>query len=164
LFSFRNFRVYLTLSEKREGLRNTVEGLALAALLVFACLMIQRSDRAIADKASKQALAFLPTPESPMFISQDERRVANMFISDTLPRLMKMGLITKYQRSEFATALLVAGPVWTKRTRFVKESLLTAVATYNKANGLSAWTLILDDHDGTLYAQVLPSSRKEVYN
>ncbi len=77
---------------------------------------------------------------------------------------MKLGLITKYERNESTTALLVAGRVWKKRTRFVKESLLLAVATYNRVNGLSAWTLVLDDQDGTMYAQVLPSNRREVYD
>ena len=139
-----------------------------AATLVFILwsgyTFVERSDRRIIDRASKRALAFLPAPESSMFISNDERRVANNFISDTLPRLMKMGLITKYQRNEDTTALLVAGRVWNQRSLFVKESLLTAVATYNKVNGFSAWTLVLDDHDGTMYAQVLPSNRKEIYN
>lgn len=141
-----------------------VNGLTLVLILWGGYTLVDRSDRRIIDGASKRARAFLPTSESSMYISNDEIRVANNFISDTLPRLMKMGLITKYQRNENTTALLVAGRVWNMRSRFVKESLLTAIATYNKVNGLSAWTLVLDDHDGTMYAQVLRSNRKEIYN
>ncbi len=162
MFPFTDFGTNVTFPSKK--LKSIAEGVALTAWLVFVCLMIQRSDEVIVDTANKRALAFLPTSESSMSISNDELRVSNIFISDTLPRLMKLGLITKYERNESTTALLVAGRVWKKRTRFVKESLLLAVATYNRVNGLSAWTLVLDDQDGTMYAQVLPSNRREVYD
>ncbi len=156
-------KVFESFLSRHRQLHLLVNAWMITTLLWGTFAIVTRSDRAIMKRASRRVAGFLSTSGSSMFVSNDERRIANMFISDTLPRLMKMGLVTKYQRTESTTAMLVAGPIWKQRTLFVKESLLTAVATYNKVNGLSAWTLVLDDHDGTLYAQVLPSNRKEVY-
>jgi hypothetical protein len=132
-------------------------------LLSVAYALVERSDKSIVERQSKRAFVAVPLLQLSDEITDDERRVANLFIADTLPRLMKKGLITKYVRNETNTTLLVVGSVWKGRTRFVKESLLTAVLAFNKVNGHNLWTRVLDECDGTLYAQVLPSDRRELY-
>lgn len=137
--------------------------LSIIGLFCIAYYVADRSDRAIAERTSRHPVAFHAFLDIPPECTGDERRVANQFIADTLPRLMKLGLISKYQRDEKVTALYVPGHIWKARTRFVKQSVLTAVSAYNKVNGLSLWTMVLDDRTGTMYAQVLPSNRKELY-
>jgi hypothetical protein len=133
------------------------------ALLLFVFTAVEHSNKTIVKRPSIQAASipvlFLPSIE----FSEDEHRIAKLFIADTLPRLLKMGLISKYRRNESITLLSVPGRIWKTRTRFVKESLLTAVSVYNRVNGFSPWTRILDDRTGAIYAQVLPSNQKELY-
>ena len=133
------------------------------ALLCIGYVLIERSDRSIVERQSKRTFVVVPLLRLSDEITDDERRVAKLFIADTLPRLMKRGLITKYLRNETNTTLLVVGSAWRGRTQFVKESLLAAVLAFNKVNGYNLWTRVLDDRDGTLYAQVLPSDRTELY-
>ena len=133
------------------------------ALLLVILAIIEHSDRAIIERQNKRGFALSTIIQDSNMYSDDERRVARLFIADTLPRLMKKGLITKYERNETGTTLLVVGRVWKGRTRFVKQSLLTAVSVFNKVNDYNLWTMILDDRDGTMYAQVLPSDRRELY-
>jgi hypothetical protein len=133
------------------------------ALLLIILALVERSDRAIVERQSRQGFAVESLPQPFDAFTADERRIAHLFIADTLPRLMNKGLITRYERNAINTNLLVAGRVWKARSRFVKESLMTAVSVYNRVNGFSAWTRIVDDHTGMLYAQVLPSDRKELY-
>lgn len=133
------------------------------ALLLIILAIIERSDRAILERQARQGFSVQSLPQPSEAFTADERRIAHLFIADTLPRLMKKGLITRYERNAVTTNLMVAGCVWKSRTRFVKESLMTAVSVYNKVNGFSPWSRILDDRTGMLYAQVLPSDRKELY-
>ena len=133
------------------------------ALLLIVLALIERSDKAIVERQSRQGVAVYLLSQPSNAFTADERRIAHLFIADTLPRLMKKGLITRYERNAANTNLLVAGRVWKARSRFVKESLMTAVLVYNRVNGFNAWTRILDDRTGMLYAQVLPSDRKELY-
>jgi hypothetical protein len=133
------------------------------ALLWIILAIVERSDRAIMDRQGRQGFAVHSLPQPTVEVSDDERRIARLFIADTLPRLMKKGLITKYERNVANTTLFVAGRVWKVRTRFVKESLLTAVSVYNRVNGFNPCTRILDNRTGALYAQVLPSDRRELY-
>jgi hypothetical protein len=134
------------------------------ALLVIFFSVIEHSNRPIVRHESGKNISF-PVHFQPVIeFSGDEDRIAKLFIADTLPRLMKMGLISKFERNETITTMMVPGRIWRKRTRFVKESLLTAVSAYNRVNGYSPWTRILDDRTGTMYAQVLPSDKKELYD
>ena len=144
-------------------LRKLIEIAIGVALLWIILALIEHSDRAIVERQRQRGFAGTTALQYSEGITGDEQRVADLFIADTLPRLMKKGLITKYVRTEMNTTLFVVGHVWKVRNRFVKENLLTAVAVYNKVNGFNPWTQVLDDRNGTLYAQVLPPDRKEVY-
>ncbi len=141
-------------------LSGVVLGLALLAIIFSA---IEHSNRPIIKHETSQNLSIPHSFHPVIEFSRDEHRIAKLFIADTLPRLMKMGLISKFKRNETMTTMMVSGHIWKARTRFVKESLLAAVSVYNRVNGFSVWTRILDDRTGALYAQVLPSDKKELY-
>lgn len=133
------------------------------ALLLIILAIIERSDRGILERQSRRGFSVQSFPQPSETFTADERRIARLFIADTLPKLMNKGLIIRYERNAIATNLRVAGRVWKARTRIVKESLMTAVSVYNRVNGFSPWTRILDDRTGMLYAQVLASGQKELY-
>ena len=153
-------KTILNPNSRVERLCSILIGIALFGLIMT---FVRRSDTAIVERQSRRVFSAQPLfPPIPWF-STEERRIAAMFVADTLPRLMKMGLITKYERNETNTTVLVAGSIWKARTHFVKDSLLKAVSVYNRVNGFAQPTIILDDHTGVLYAQVLPSDKREIY-
>jgi hypothetical protein len=96
--------------------------------------------------------------------TKEEHRIAEHFTADTLPGLIKLGLVKKYERRGTGTLLLVDGKIWKKRSRFFKESLLAEMAVYNRVKGFAAESVILDDRSHQLYARVLPEGRKEIYD
>lgn len=152
----------IDLFSRSPRLRKAFNLLLGIALLLGILALIERSDRKIMERQlHREFIGVLVIPSAPF--TQDERRIAGQFLADTLPRLMKKGLITRYVRSTEGTTILVPGRVWKPRTRFVKESLLAAVCAFNKVNGFNAWARVVDDRTGRLYAQVLPSERKELY-
>ena len=153
----------LTLLSLHPVLRKLIGLLIGIALLLIIVALIERNDRIILEHQFRHNLVRNPVLASPSTFTMDEQRIARQFLADTLPQLMRKGLITKYKRTDTNTSLFVIGHVWKERSLFVKQSLLKAVATYNKVNGFSLWTLILDNRNGKLYAQVLPSNRSEVY-
>jgi hypothetical protein len=94
----------------------------------------------------------------------DEYRIAQHFDADTLPGLMRCGLIKKYERHRTGTILYVAGKVWKGRSRFFKESLLLEAVIYNKVNGYALETRIVDDCSQQLYAHAVSEDRKEFFD
>lgn len=94
----------------------------------------------------------------------DEKRIARHFAHDTLPGLVKAGLINKYQCSNKGTYLFVTGNLWSARSQFFKSSLLTEVYIYNKINGYGLSTSIIDTVSGKLYAQISSSAKIDFYD
>ena len=94
----------------------------------------------------------------------DEYRIAQQFAVDTLPELMRLGLIKKYERHRRGTTVFVTGKVWKERSRFFKESLLLATMVYNKVNGYSLETRIVDHCSQQLYAHAVSAERKEFFD
>jgi hypothetical protein len=111
-----------------------------------------------------------PTPHtSYSFLSSDavssnEQRISALFAADTLPGLIRKGLIKKYERTDSGTMVTVAGQIWNERSQFFKQSLLTALFVYNKVNGYTPHTRVVDNTSGLLYAEILPSSEMKLYN
>lgn len=96
--------------------------------------------------------------------NSEECRIAQHFATDTLPGLMRRGLIKKYGRNESGNVLFVAGKLWKERSRFFKESLLSEVLVYNKVNGYALDTRIIDHRSQRLYAHAVSADRKEFFD
>jgi hypothetical protein len=105
----------------------------------------------------------LPTPWAKDY-NNDESRIAQHFAVDTLPGLMRRGLIKKYERHQTGTVLFVAGKIWKERTRFFKESLLSETLVYNKVNNYALETRIVDHRSQKLYAHAVSSDQKEFFD
>jgi hypothetical protein len=94
----------------------------------------------------------------------NEHKIAQHFGVDTLPGLMRRGLIKKYERNESGNVLFVAGKLWKERSRFFKESLLSEALVYNKVNGYTLDTRIVDHRSKQLYAHAVSADRKEFFD
>jgi hypothetical protein len=77
---------------------------------------------------------------------------------------MQWGLIKKYERHQTGTLLFVAGKLWSERSRFFKESLLSEVSIYNKVNGYSIETRVVDQCSQHLYALISSLEKKEFFD
>lgn len=139
--------------------------LTLCAVLWGAFLLIERSDRKIMEEHyTNYRRAYAQGNDSTHRFSPDEERVAKHFIADTLPGLMRKGLIKKYKRGQSGTMLHVAGTIWKERSEFFRQCLLIELFVYNKVNGYAASTRIVDSRTQQLYAAILPSARIEFYD
>ena len=94
----------------------------------------------------------------------DDHRIARKFIADTLPGLMRAGLIRSYQRRSAGTLITVAGRIWKVQTRFFKESLLRELIVFNRVSGYAARTQVKDSVSGNLYAEVSAESTMTLYD
>lgn len=95
--------------------------------------------------------------------SEQEQRIARLFTDTTLPQLRRLGLIKHYHRTEIETVITVTGSVWNERSDFFKESFLTQISVYNRVNGFTSRTRIIDERTEELYAQIVPPDRKEFF-
>jgi hypothetical protein len=96
--------------------------------------------------------------------NSDECRIAQHFAIDTLPGLMRCGLIKRYERHQLGNIIFVAGKLWKERSRFFKESLLSEALVYNKVNGFALETQIIDHQSQQLYARAISTDRKEFFD
>ncbi len=94
----------------------------------------------------------------------NEERIAKHFAEDTLPGLIKKGLIKKYQRTTEETCISVDGGLWNGRSAFFKQSLMKELSVYNTFNGYAVTARIVDSTSGKLYAQIAPSSKIIFYD
>ena len=149
---------------KRVWLKDSLALLFTVGMICLATVFVLRSDKAIIER--NKGVRVVPESENQgtATVSDEERNVANVFASDTLPKLIQRGIIKKVERHGAATVISVAGLLWSKRSPFFKESLLKAFLAYHRANDLPLWTRIVDDRTGKLYAEVLPSAQFEVYD
>ncbi|MDP1676092.1 MAG: hypothetical protein Q8L88_04440 [Bacteroidota bacterium] len=93
----------------------------------------------------------------------EEIRVALQFSDSTLPQLQQLGLIKSFTRTEIETIVTVSGAIWNERSAFFKKSLLEQIFIYNKVNGYSVKTKIIDEQTSELYAEITPPDRRAVY-
>lgn len=96
--------------------------------------------------------------------SPDEKRIAKHFAADTLPGLMRIGLIHKYLRNESGTSIAVDGKLWKSRSQFFKTSLLTEISVFNKVKEYELSTKIVDSLSGKLYAYISSEAKIDFYN
>ena len=95
--------------------------------------------------------------------TEEEKRVALQFSDSTLPELKRLGLITRYTRTEIETVITVSGTIWKKRSDFFKESLLEQIFIYNAVNGFAVRTKIIDYKTSELYAEITPPNQRTIF-
>ncbi len=84
-------------------------------------------------------------------------RISNLFVEDTLPRLIQYGLVKKYELTQCKTVLFVNGKLWKQTSQFFKDCLLKEILVHNKINGHAPETLIIDNQSKRLCAAISPS-------
>jgi hypothetical protein len=134
------------------------------ALIFIVYMWTSQSDSIIKGTHKSHRSDHTPPAQWIQGLKSDEHRIAQRFEADTLPGLMRCGLIKKYERRQTGTVLFVAGKVWKARSRFFKESLLLEALVYNKVNGYALETRIVDHYSQQLYAHAISADRKEFYD
>jgi hypothetical protein len=144
---------------RKDQTRDSIE-LALCALIIFLIIgLVTHTDNTIlAKRPSFQILSNTFFPQGQLFVN-DEMRISNLFVEDTLPRLMQYGLVKKYELTQFKTILFVNGKLWKQRSQFFKHCLLTEILIHNKVNGYAPETHIVDNQSRRLFAKITPSDR-----
>lgn len=142
--------------------RDTLAAALFAGIIIVAGLLavVQHDDRVMRVVepqrfVAEEHAAFHPTPE--------EQRMAAQFADTTLPELRRLGLITRYSRTEAETLITVNGRVWRERSPFFKESLLRQLCIYNQVNGYQVRSRIVDDATEQLYAELAAPDRRIIY-
>ncbi len=133
-----------------------------AAVLLFsgALFLVQRHDEQVMNGSFRWGRLNDTLSQRP---SEQEQRIARQFTDTTLPQLRRLGLIKRYHRTEIETVITVTGSVWNERSDFFKESFLTQILVYNRVNGFSSQTRIIDERTERLYAQIVPPDTKEFF-
>ena len=143
---------------------NTVKNFIVGAAAITVCctatyLVWQWDERVMATihrgGYEYDTTAFRPT--------EAEQRTAKQFADSILPQLKHLGLVISYTRTEIETIITVSGTVWKARSQFFKEQFLEQIVVYNKVNGFSVRTKIIDKDDGTLYAELTSPDRRAIY-
>lgn len=143
-----------------SGLKNI--SVYTVAVLLFggALFLIQRHDDQVMNGSFRWGRLNDTLSQKP---SEQEQRIARLFTDTTLPQLRRLGLIKHYHRTEIETVITVTGSVWNERSDFFKESFLTQISVYNRVNGFTSRTRIIDERTEELYAQIVPPDRKEFF-
>jgi len=144
--------------------RRIVRWALCAGLAYFVFVSTHQSDRAKKGRTGPRASAQVLTVPWEKDARGDEQRIARQFERDTLPGLMRFGLIKKYERHRTCTTVYVAGKIWKERSRFFKESLLLGALVFNKVNGYPLEIKIVDHSSHRLYAQAASEDRKEIFD
>jgi len=121
----------------------------------------------IVDMRIESMLTNLPPdvkPRKSRVVDSDEQRIAQQFAKDTLPGLIRNGLITKYERNETGTRIMVSGHVWKNRSQFFKQSFMTALMVYDRVERYQPRAQIVDSISGALYAEISPDSTIALYD
>jgi hypothetical protein len=154
-----------TLFSKERIFISTTIMIISIAILYNGYLLTDGSDTTVkTDHTNSKLTSILQQRPDSENCSIDEHRIAGHFIADTLPGLMKYGLIKRYERHNSGTLILVSGIIWKARSKFFKESLLTEIAVYNKVNSYTLVTKIVGYKSRRLYAQVLSDNQKEFFD
>jgi hypothetical protein len=149
---------------KRNVVR-IITGISVLCLILFIAFSVFRQP---VKPLPNAVLEIHPNSFCPIFTNEvkhtDEERIAKHFAIDTLPWLMKKGVIKKYQRTASGTCIAVNGNLWKCRSRYFKQCLLKEVLVYNTFNGYAVSTQIVDSTSGKLYAQIAPSTKMDFYD
>jgi len=142
---------------RKDKTKDFIE-LLLCVLIISAIVsLISRMDTAIlAKRQSIQTLRNPVLPPGDLFLN-DEVRISNLFVEDTLPRLIEYGLVKKYELTQRGTIVSVNGKLWKHTSPFFKNSLLKEILAHNRVNGYAAETHIVDDRSNKLVAKIAPS-------
>ncbi|MCK9407592.1 MAG: hypothetical protein WCX28_00175 [Bacteriovoracaceae bacterium] len=133
--------------------------IALAVISAILFFTVQRDNR-----VTRTMRPFDITYDSAVIrFTADEQRMAKQFSDTTLPQLKILGLIKQYTRTEIETIIAVSGAMWNKRSPFFKESLLEQIHIYNRVNGYTLWTKIVDEKTNQVYAEISPPGTRKIY-
>lgn len=88
---------------------------------------------------------------------------ARKFETDTLPSLLKEGLVKQFKQSQGKTLLLVDRLQWSRQPQEAKVDLLAAILASSRVRGFSAWTDVRDFRTGDLIAGISMSGGVELY-
>ena len=145
-------------------LTNLVKLTLVLGLVGLIYLLTDRSDTNIKEKNNHRRATTMSPIQWIKESSSNEQRIAQHFAADTLPGLMRRGLIKRYERHQSGNIIFVEGKVWKARSRFFKESLLSEALVYNKVNGYALETRIVDHRSQQLYACAISTDRKEFFD
>lgn len=149
---------------KKEFFQNAAVSLILIVGIAIAFDAVRRHDESVLSGRYSLRSNISHDPISLPNSTVDEQRIAALFAVDTLPGLMEKGLVKKYRRTGTATVLTVSGNLWKQRSLFFKNSLLSALTVYNKVNHYAPRVHIVDDRSGRLYAEIVSSAEKKIYD
>lgn len=127
-------------------------------------IFVERSDTEILERRNRHRFFFTPTFKQTIEFDKEDQRIATRFVTDTLPGLIQIGLIKKYERRKLGTLVTVSGTLWIKCSSFFKKSLLLEMYIYNKVNQYELTTYVKDNQSWELYAQITPTKMMEIYN
>jgi hypothetical protein len=143
---------------RKERAINLFELILCTLIMLGMTVLINRTNNGVL--AQRQAFqnssgGFLPQGK---LCDKDEERISNLFVEDTLPRLIQFGLVKKYELTQWQTVLYVNGNMWKQRSQYFKNCLLTEILVHNRINGYSPKTQIIDNHSRRLFAKISPPS------
>ena len=142
---------------RKDQTLNLFELLLCAIVMLGMTVLINHANKSIlAQRQTFQTSSRNFLPQGKPF-DKDEERISNLFVEDTLPRLIQFGLIKKYELTQFKTILYVNGNMWKQRSQYFKNCLLTEILVHNKVNGYSPETQIVDNQSRRLFARISPS-------
>lgn len=127
-------------------------------MLGMTVLINHTNNGILAQRQAFRASSSTFLPQGKPFDTDDER-ISNLFVEDTLPRLIQFGLVKKYELTQVKTLLYVNGKMWKQRSQYFKNCLLTEILVHNKIDGYSPETQIVDNQTRRVYARISPSLR-----
>jgi len=149
----------------RQSLLGNIVKLTIGLGLIYSVYVLtNQSDTSSKGSNNPRRSDYTPPAQWIKGFKSDEHRIAQQFAADTVPGLMRLGLIKKYERHRTGKIVFVTGKAWKERSRFFKESLLLAALVYNKVNGYPLETRIVDHCSQQLYAHAVSAERKEFFD
>ncbi|MBI3578903.1 MAG: hypothetical protein HY089_05760, partial [Ignavibacteriales bacterium] len=116
----------------------------------------QTENHAFADSVNKLLGSTTFTPE--------ELKLAEKFETDTLPTILKTGLVKQFKRNEGMTFVMVDGTKWIRQEHATKADLIFEIVITNKVRGYASALQVLDYKTGKLYANIRPPSTVEMHD
>ncbi|MBI5464215.1 MAG: hypothetical protein HY966_04600 [Ignavibacteriales bacterium] len=114
-----------------------------------------------------QSSAVIDTPGAPHRepdIVQEERRIADRFLSDTLPNFMRSGFVVRFVQAEAGTILYVRSKFWAARTASFKREFLMQAVLYNKYYRPSLYASVRDHDSQRLLAEAFSIRDIRIYS
>jgi hypothetical protein len=95
--------------------------------------------------------------------TEDDRRMTAVFSSDTLPRMLKIGLIKELRRGESNSLMIVNGRMWRARKKETKQELLLQLRSFNKVHNHPTPVQVRDDSTRQLLAEISPTAEVSIF-